>query len=152
MGSTPICSTIFSKICAIRPMDGAFLFFANLPSIRGLCKEYYPGKISTENPSLSPLRRLRGQFPPKFSVSHSRRPMGFREFKSRFLQPYALISIHKPRFFENSAVQNLWTCSEKSPKKAIILALNLIFRYRKRRSPDLYSVFFRIFVFWGLLE
>ena len=103
----PICSTSFSRISAIRPVDGAFLFSANPASIRGLCEEWSRRGFSPESFSPRPSRRLRVQFPPEFSVSYRRRPIGFRELKSRFGDVMRCFR-HVNRVFRNQRSSESW--------------------------------------------
>ena len=130
------------------PTDGAFLFFANLPS-EGCAKNDPAGN----SPQRTFLRALRG-----ISGACSRQNSPFRTGSD------LLVSVSSKPFFCDvmrcfrhisrvigiSAMRNLGICSGISPKKkAIVPALNFIMRYRKRRSPDLYFDFFPNFRFSG---
>ena len=73
-----------------RSFDAVFLFFANSPSNRGLCKEYRPPDFSKENLFSRLSQAIWRQRRPKFSVFFLPRPHGLRE--------PAQISQKQPRF------------------------------------------------------
>ena len=98
-------------------MDGAFFIFRQTPSIRGLYKEWSRRIFSTENLSPRPSRRLRGQFPPKFSVLYRRRPILSASSKTLFCDVMRCFR-HINRDTNNQRSSESGACSEISPQKS----------------------------------
>ena len=130
-------------------MDGAFLFSANLPSIRGLCKECRRRKFSTENLSPCPSRRLRSQISLKFSVSYRRRPILSVSSKKRFCDVMRCFR-HINRVTGISAIRNLGAHSGIFPQNSHSSRAEFLFAVSKTLFTRPILCFFPIFGFPGL--